>query len=74
MLSLKQEGFLDDQSQPASKGDRGLKYDRDGMFLLFTKSYATIRCEMDFQPYPFDTQKCMFVLLTAQNLSYQVYH
>lgn len=72
LISPKQEGFLADQSQPATKGDRGLKYDvRDGVFDLFTKSYAEINCEMDFSLYPFDTQTCKFFITSAKNKRYQ---
>ena len=41
------------------------------MFLLKTKSYAKVKCDMDFGIYPFDTQKCNFVITPDKNLTYQ---
>ena len=71
-IILQQEGFLEDQSEPATKGDRNLKYDvRNGVFNLFTKSYAEINCVMDFSLYPFDTQTCQFFVTAAKSKTYQ---
>ena len=67
-----QEGFLKQQDQPGSQGDRSLTYDVDnGRFYLITKSYARIYCDMDFAMYPFDTQKCDFAMIAARTLKYQ---
>lgn len=64
---------MEDQSKPATKGDRNLKYDvRNGVFNLFTKSYAEINCVMDFSLYPFDTQTCNFFVSAAKSKRYQV--
>ena len=67
-----QDGFLLDQDQPATKGKRDLKYEMgQGIFLLSTESYAKIKCDMEFALYPFDTQRCTFVLTPDKNLTYQ---
>ena len=74
MFLPKQGGFLADQSQPATKGDRNLRYDvRDGIFNLYTKSYAEINCAMDFSLYPFDTQTCKFFVTVPKNMRHQVF-
>ena len=42
------------------------------MFDLWTESYANINCDMDFSLYPFDTQKCDYVIQSiTKNKSYQ---
>ena len=41
------------------------------MFELSTESYAKIKCDMDFSKYPFDTQRCPFVITADKNLTYQ---
>ena len=67
-----QDGFLQHQERPATAGNRDLKYDYgDGTFSLSTTSTATVRCEMDFGLYPFDTQKCLFEIVARKNLTYQ---
>ena len=59
---------------PATAGGRDLKYDmREKMFTLNTESYARIKCDMDFEMYPFDTQMCNFVIIPDKNLTFQVY-
>ena len=71
-LFQSQEGFLKQQDQPGSQGDRQLTYDvNNGRFYLITKSYAKIYCDMDFAMYPFDTQKCDFAMIAARTLKYQ---
>ena len=43
------------------------------MFELWTKSFAEIKCPMDYSLYPFDTQKCRFAMRNiAKNLTYEV--
>ena len=67
-----QDGFLKDQHKPATTGSRDLKYNlQDGSFELRTKSYAMIKCDMDFGLYPFDTQSCILVIYPQKNLTYQ---
>ena len=67
-----QEGFLKQQDEPGSQGDRQLTYDvNNGRFYLTTKSYARVYCDMDFAMYPFDTQKCKFAMIAARTLKYQ---
>ena len=61
------------QSKAGSEGNKYLKYDvGDGMFLLHTESYAKVKCNMHFDMYPFDTQKCSFIINTHKNQTYQV--
>ena len=67
------EGFLADQREPGTAGNRLLRYDiADGMFLLATENYAKIHCDMSFGLYPFDTQTCLFRMRTAKSNSQQV--
>ena len=67
-----QEGFLADQDEHAGQGDRQLRYYvSNGMFYLISKSYAKVHCDMDFKMYPFDTQKCNFVVVATRSLNYQ---
>ena len=74
LLCLKLKGgFLAEQDEPATKGNRDLRYDVDeGMFKLTTESYAKIHCEMDFTLYLFDTQRCIFQIRTTKDISHQV--
>ena len=65
---ISQDGFLEDQNKP----QHNLKYDiRNGMFELSTESYAKIKCPMYFSMYPFDRQRCPFVITAEKNLTYQ---
>ena len=67
-----QEGFLADQDEHAGQGDRQLRYYvSNGIFYLISKSYAKVHCDMDFGMYPFDTQKCNFVMVATRSLNYQ---
>lgn len=67
-----QDGFLKNQHKPATTGNRDLRYNvADGKFHLRTKSYARIKCDMDFGLYPFDTQKCELIIFPKKNLTYQ---
>lgn len=69
MLIVFQDGFLEYQNEPSSAS---LKYDvSNGMFQLSFESYAKIKCQMDFALYPFDTQRCTFVITPDKNLTYQ---
>ena len=73
MLYLKfQEGYLSDQGAPSEKGKTNLRYYvMEGLFDLWTESYANINCDMDFALYPFDTQRCDFKLQSvSKNKSY----
>ena len=66
-------GFFEEPEKEGTAGYRDLMYDvRNGTFTLFTKSYAKIECNMDFGDYPFDTQRCYFLMLALKNSSYQV--
>ena len=66
-------GFLEEPDKAGTAGNRDLVYDvLSGTFTLFTKSYAKIECNMDFGDYPFDTQRCYFLMLALKNSSYQV--
>ena len=45
---------------------------KSGMFELWTKSFAEIKCPMDYALYPFDTQTCRFAMRsTAKNMTYE---
>ena len=49
-----------------------MKYDmREKLFSLNTESYARIKCDMDFDLYPYDTQMCNFIIVPDKNLTYQ---
>ena len=37
-----------------------------------TESYGKIKCNMDFGSYPFDTQRCKFIITPDKNITYQV--
>ena len=68
-----QGGYLDEQEKPATAGNRLLWYDvTNGLFYFAMFSYAKLYCLMDFTLYPFDTQKCEFVMLYSKNASYLV--
>ena len=68
-----QEGYLNEQNAPSERGKTNLRYIlEDGMFDLWTESYVNINCDMDFSLYPFDTQKCDFILKSVtKNKTYQ---
>ena len=71
-LSIK-GGFFEEPDKAGTAGNRELEYDvQSGNFILFTKSYAKIECNMEFVDYPFDTQTCYFRINALQNASYQV--
>ena len=62
-----QENFLVSQDKT-----QDLKYDvRSSMFEWSTESHAKIKCDMDFSMYPFDTQRCPFMITADKNLTYQ---
>ena len=65
---------MSDQGAPSEKGKTNLRYYvREGLFDLWTESYANINCDMDFALYPFDTQRCDFKLQSvSKNKSYWV--
>ena len=64
-----QDGFIENQNDPSTAV---LKYDiSSGMFQLSFESYAKIKCHMNFDTYPFDTQLCNFVITSEKNLTYQ---
>ena len=68
-----QDGYLNEQNAPSEKGKTNLRYIlEEGVFDLWTESYGNINCDMDFSLYPFDTQKCDFILRSVtKNRSYQ---
>ena len=64
---------MEDPDKPGPLGWRYLTYDvTSGLFTLWASSYAKINCKMDFTLYPFDTQKCNFLISLIKNSSYQV--
>ena len=65
-------GFLEEPEKEGTAGNRNLKYHvSNGQFTLFTMSYAKLECRMYFGYYPFDSQKCDFIIGSFRNLSYQ---
>ena len=68
-----QGGYLDEQEKPGTAGKGLLWYDiTKGLFHLAMFSHGNIYCPMDFAFYPFDTQKCKFVMQGSRNASHQV--
>ena len=51
-----------------------MKYDvKTGTFSLEMECHADVKCPMDYELYPFDTQTCKFALRSAtKNMTYQV--
>ena len=48
---------------------------KNGMFELWTKSFAEIKCPMDYSLYPFDKQSCTFAMKsTNKNKTYEGRH
>ena len=72
--SVLKDGYLNEQNAPSVRGKTNLRYYiEDGLFDLWTQSYANIHCEMDFSLYPFDTQSCDFAMKgNTKNRTYQV--
>ena len=55
-----------------SQGNAALRYDIDiGLFLLIANFHVKIHCDMDFEVYPFDRQRCKFAMHTEKNTTYQ---
>ena len=64
---------MSEQDKPGTAGNRLMWYDvSKGLFYLAMFSYASIYCPMDFNKYPFDTQRCHFIMNGPKNASYLV--
>merc|ERR1712117_882769 len=75
-IEKNKDGYLNEQNAPSEKGKTNLRYIlEEGVFDLWTESYGNTNCDMDFSLYPFDTQKCDFILRSVtKNRTYQVYN
>ena len=64
---------MNEQNAPSENGKTNLRYYvLDGLFDLWTESHVNLYCDMDLTMYPFDTQKCDFVMQSnSKNQTYQ---
>ena len=68
-----QGGFLEEQDRAGTASHRALYYSvESGRFSLYIVSHAEVKCEMDFDFYPFDTQKCQFRMSSTADLEHLV--
>ena len=63
---------MNEQDKPGIVGNRQLRFDaKSGIFTLYSVAHAKVHCPMEFHMYPFDTQKCEFIMRPYIDARYQ---